>query len=242
VFDFITKPCNTVSPHERRALVEVLAEAFEMAIAGAEPVMDSYLATVPRVLLAFERDTLAGFHFYDELVVQGLPVFRFSLAVKSSRCGVRGLHRAMGSRLLWQAASRINPFGKIVMAGICNNPRTYKSARSAGGAIFPDVLRPGGPFAYDRLYQQVAQHLGIEGLDPETGLIENRATSVGLVMPHSASAEPRDALYQSFLDYVEGNLNRGVFTMVVVRPIVAALRQGLRRVRKLMASPTGEAS
>jgi hypothetical protein len=81
------------------------------------------------------------------------------------------------------------------------------------------VVSPHRPCTHLSLYRRAAEYLKLGGLDLATGLIASRAGSVGLRM----KPEPQrtDPLRDTFLNYVGGDTNKGVFTMVLARPIVA---------------------
>ena len=211
-------------------MAKVLASGFDF-LEPVEQVLEQYCLAMPKIVLAYAGDKLAAFHFFDQLRVQGIPVFRLSLAAKSADAS-RGAHKAMVRGLLLDSAWRLNPFRPLALVGVCNSPRTYCNAMSAGGQAFPEVSNPSRRFPYRDLYRQVARRLAIEGLDPETGVIKNRAASVGLIMKPASPGHGGDPRYQDFLNYVRGDLNLGVLTMVVIRPLRLALNSLGARARR----------
>jgi hypothetical protein len=222
-----------LTPAEGRAIAGVIAEAFDVLTDPAR-VYEHYRAAIPEVALAHHGGELVGLHFYQSVRVGPVPVFRFSLAAKSPRYPGKGLHRVMSRILLMRSAWRINPLRPVALAGVCNNPRTYRNALSVGGVGFPDVRDPSRPFPYHRLYRRVAERLGIPGLDLRTGLIEKRGESLGLRLKPDTVAPSDDPLFRGFVDYIGGDPDRGVFTMVVVRPVALAVTAALRRARVLL--------
>jgi hypothetical protein len=139
----------------------------------------------------------------------------------------------MARHLLIRSAWRVNPLRPVALVGVCNNPRTYRNALLIGGAAFPDVRNRLRQFPHRNLYWLTAERLQIVGLDPETGLIENRATSVGLRLKDDTIVSSTDPLFQGFTDLIGGDPNRGVLTMVVVRPVSLALKTVMSRLRMI---------
>jgi len=221
-----------MTPDEVREVTAIVAEAFD-ALGSAAAVTESYRTAMSDIILARDGGKIVGFHFYQAFRISCTPVIRFSLAAKSPSYPGAGLHRAMARYLLLRSAWRLNPLRSIALVGVCNNPRTYRNALSIGGVGFPDVRDRSRPFPHRNLYWLTAEHLQIAGLDPETGLIENRATSVGLRLKDDTIAPSSDPLFHGFVNLIGGDPNRGVLTMVVVRPVSLALSSVMQRLRMI---------
>src|SRR6185436_10829013 len=98
-----------------------------------------------------------------------------------------------GGWLIRRAMRRmINPFRQIAIAGVSNNPKTYRNMLLIGGSVFPDVTSPQQAFTHRELYASVARRLDIQGLDLATGVIRNRASSLGVHIKPSAFEERAD--------------------------------------------------
>jgi hypothetical protein len=221
-----------MTPDEVRAVTTIVSEAFDTP-GGAASVIENYRAAMSGIILARDGGQLVGFHFYQTFQIGCTPVFRFSLAAKAPSYPGAGIHRGMVRHLLVRSMWHVNPLRSVALVGVCNNPRTYRNALSIGGAAFPDVRARSEPFPHRNLYWLTADRLQIAGLDPETGLIENRAASVGLRLKEDTIVPSNDPLFQGFTDLIGGDPNRGVLTMVVVRPINLALRSVLHRLRMI---------
>lgn len=228
-----TKRTADLTPDEVAAITRIVAEAFE-PIGGADAVVANYRAAIPRIALARSKGEIVAFQFYHTLVVERTPVIRFSVAAKSPGFRGRGLHRAMARALLLRMAWKHNPLRPIALVGVCNNPRTYHNALSVGGDGFPDVRDLSKRFRYRRLFRLTGERLGITGLDPDTGLIEGRGQSVGLKLKGDTIVPSDDPLFRGFAEYIGGDPDRGVFTMVVIRPAALALGAALHRVKAFL--------
>jgi hypothetical protein len=206
---------------ERDALLRVMAEAFTLTVPAGQ-IADYYCAHVDRVLLAYSDGALAGFQFFQECRVDDVDVSHFSLAGKSEAYAGKGLQRAFGAWLIRRAIGHIgNPFRKIAIAGVSNNPKSYRNMLLVGGSAFPDVTRPGRPFRHADLYARVAQRLGLTGLDVSTGVIRDRCASLGLRLKETSFERRADAINRGFMSYIDHDVNHGVFTMVVSTPFNA---------------------
>jgi len=217
----VARPAGQLHAAERRALMRVMSEAFTLSV-PVEQVADSYCSRIAQVLLAYERDDLVGFQFFQECSVDGVHVSHFSLAGKSDAFRGKGLQRAFGGWLIRQAIGRmIHPFRPIAIAGVSNNPKSYRNMLLIGGSVFPDVTKPGQPCIHRELYERVARRLDINGLNLTTGVIRDRCASLGLVIKASAFEQRADALNQGFMKYIDGDPNHGVFALAVSTPFTA---------------------
>lgn len=220
MLELINRGTANLTAEERGAITRVIGEAFELTV-PAEQVANYYLHSMPMVLLAHERGSLIGFQFYRNLDINGTYICLFSLAGKRPNAG-HGLQRAFGARLMRQVFRKLsNPFRPLAIAGIANNPKTYRNMRLIGGSIFPDVLRPGREFQYKPLYDEMARRLDLKGFEPETGLVRNRLVSLGLRMRSTAYEDRSTPIHEKFMRYVDNDVNNGILTMAVSTPLAA---------------------
>jgi hypothetical protein len=221
VLDIVLRPTADLSASEKTGLMRVMSEAFTLSV-PAEQIAELYCSTVAGVLFAYDRRELAGFQFFQECTVDGVAVSHFSLAGKSEAYHGAGLQRAFGTYLMRRALGRlVNPFRRIAIAGVSNNPKSYRNMLLIGGAVFPDVTRAAQAFPYGELYARVARRLGIQGLELSTGVVRNRCASLGFRMKPSAFEQRADSINQGFMRYVEGDVNHGIFTLAVSTPLAA---------------------
>ena len=227
-----TRSTAALTRDEKAALSNVIMQAFEVTV-PVNQVTDYYCKSLPAVLLAYEQNDLVGFQFYRELDMGEAYLCQFSLAGKLPGCGGAGLQRQFGLRVMRQFLRvLLNPFRTIAIVGVSNNPKTYRNMLLLGGAVFPDVTRPGHAFKYRRLYQRVAERLNIVGLDVNTGLVRDRCASLGLRMRQTAYEHRPDAINEGFMRLVEGDTNHGILTMVVSRPISAVVSVAANHLRR----------
>lgn len=234
MIEVTSRRVETLTAQERDAVMQLFSSAYELSV-PAETLMRQYGATVPMIFLGREAGELIGFQFYRSFNLNGLEVFQFSLAGKASHYKRKGLQRAFGKHLMRRSLKRfLNPFRQFAIVGVSNNPKTYKNMLMMGGEVFPDVIRPGSPFKYRGLYEQVAQHLEIQGLELSTGIVRDRCGSLGLKLKQTAFESRDDAVQKGFMEYIDGDVNHGILTMVVSSPVVSA-RALLARQVKLWA-------
>lgn len=219
--EILTRTTAGLTADERAAVARVISESFDVTV-RVEQVADYYCNAMPTVLLAQEHGRIVGFQFYRDLQIDGTYVCQFSLAGKSSSYGGRGLQRAFGARIMRQSAGRLmNPFRRIAIAGISNNPKTYRNMLLIGGDVFPDVTRPGHRFRHTALYEEAARRLNITGLELTTGVVRDRCASLGLYIKQTAYEHRQDAINEGFMKYIDNDTNHGIFTMAVSTPVAA---------------------
>jgi hypothetical protein len=234
MLDIVARRPGDLNASEKLALMRVMSEAFTLTV-PVEQAVNHYCSRIANVLLAYSGLDLVGFQFFQECTVDGVHVSHFSVAAKSEAYRDKGLQRAFGGWLIRRAMRRmINPLRPIAIAGVSNNPKTYRNMLLIGGRVFPDVTRPTQAFTDRDLYASVARRLDIQGLDLATGLIRNRASSLGVHVKTTAFEERSDAIHEGFMRYIDRDVNHGVFTLAVSTPLAAvasfATRQlGLRK-------------
>lgn len=218
----IAKGVESLTPEEREVVTQLISDVYELSV-PADTLLEKYCATVPRIILGREAGELIAFQFYQSFNIGGCEVFQFSLAGKASNYHKKGLQQAFGRHLILCSLPRLlNPFRHFAIVGISNNPKTYRNMLLAGGEVFPDVNYPGRPFKYRDLYQQVASRLQIQGLNLSTGVVRDRCGSLGLKLRPTAFDSRDDRLHQGFMEYIDGDVNHGILTMVVSSPFTSA--------------------
>lgn len=199
----------------RHAVIDVFASSFDVADTSG-PVLDQYFATVKSLLLAYVGGELVGFQFYQEKVIGGLTVHHFSLAGRRHGKEFSGLQAQFGSFLIRRAITRVFPWKPVYIAGVTNSPKSYGNMRAVGGRCFPDVMQPVTSNPFGSWYFQVAQELGIKGVDPK-GLLRNRMQGLGFSLcSEASSSHPVGRAYER---YVENDLRHGVFTLIEIVPV-----------------------
>jgi hypothetical protein len=229
MFKVISRPTGGLTAAERAGLMRVVSEAFDLD-APIDHVMNLYISTVPRVLLAYDDSRLIGFQFFQICRVDGVNVCHFSLAGKSPTYPSSGLQRAFGIRLIRLSLGRmLNPFGRVAIAGVSNSPKSYRNMLLIGGSVFPDVIRPDRPCEYPQLYAHVARRLNLSDLDLSTGVIRGRMASIGLRMKGAAFERRDDAITRGFMKVIDGDTDNGIFTLVVSTPLAAVTSVAARQ-------------
>jgi hypothetical protein len=201
----------------RESINHIVSKSFE-APGGAEPVVAHYCRSLTHVALAIEENNIVGFQFFSKRAVKQLPIVHFSMAARMK--SYSGLQRVIGRQILNHCVGPQQFVLKFGAVGVCNHPATYHNMGQLGGSIFPNVHMPGTPCFDRQLYLQLVTDLGLQSIDIETGIIENRASNVGLKM--LPVARLRDgSVAREFGEYVNFNLNRGVLVLVVTNwPLV----------------------
>lgn len=231
--------CSCLSSEIRAALCEIIDEAFD-TVSGAEPVVDSYRASVEQIALVWSGSRLVGFQYFQTFDMHGVRVCHLSLAGRRQSAGVSGMQRAIGTSLVLRQVGLWRLFRPFAFAGVYNHPRTYCNLQALGGRVLPNVLRPAAMNDRDRrLYLGVSRQLGIAGnMDPETGLITGRAESVGVRIRPSEDDGRVGSVHEAFMRYISHDCNTGVFVLAVssiARTVPHFVLQRFRR-RKLKAT------
>jgi len=225
-----------LSTESRRQLSDVCREAFLVPDRGPDP-LSQYYRDCEYVAVIRESDRIVAFQFFRNLKVRGLPVHHFSLA-GSSRVGeLRGAQRQMGRAILVPALLRRRPWAPTYLAAVCNSARSYANI-SIGRVRYPDVSRE-GPNPFGDFYFEVASALGLPALDSR-GVIARRMQARGLLVRDDPITG--NALASSYADYVGGEFNDGVFTLVRLipmtdLPLYVMKRRGKWLFRRLSARP-----
>lgn len=203
-----------LSNESRKQLSEVCHEAFLVPEGGPDP-LSQYYRDCEYVAVIRESDRIVAFQFFRHLKVRGLPVHHFSLAASSRVGELRGAQRQMGRAIVMPALLRRRPWAPTYLAAVCNSTRSYANI-CIGRIRYPDVLRE-GPNPFGDYYFEVAAALGLPVLDSR-GVIPGRMQARGLLVRDDPVAG--NALASAFADYVGGDLNDGVFTLVRLIPMM----------------------
>lgn len=211
--------CDTaaLSPQVLSAMEDIVERSFVVTRPLPE-IMQHYRKTTQSVALVFSRGKLVGFQFFSMKDYRGLPVLHFSMACR--RIDYMGVQHAIGRFLLLNIVPLthlVRGFGAI---GVCNNPIAYRNMLGLGGRVFPDLRQESITCNDPELYSWSISELGVSTINPATGLIENRATGIGLSII-KPQAKRSDGLALAFDRYLGGDLNRGL--LVLVRTNVARL-------------------
>jgi hypothetical protein len=220
-------PVNLTS--EQVAAMGQLVEHRFVLKRPIEEILRHYVDTTQAIALVYDQDdSLVGFQFYSLRYYEKLPVLHFSMS--TARLGQSGVQRAIGKYLLFKVVGiphMVRGFGVI---GICNNPIAYCNMLYLGGYVFPDLTRSVAPCKYPEFYAWAIGILGLNTINLETGIIENRASGVGLlIVPPDLRLD--NPLANAFSEYVGGNLNRGVLILIrsnLMQVVGAAMKRWLR--------------
>ena len=206
---------RSIGAAERRAIERVFTASFAT---GKEPerALDAYFNGIEHLLLAEHGGEIVGFQFFQTRTVGGRDVHHFSLSGRLSDPRFRGLQARFGSLLIRRAAWKALLWRRVYLAGVCNSSRSYTNLYQVGGRRYPDVLRPAAENPFGSWFHEVAAAIGIS---PDSlGLIPDRLCAIGFgLKPQEDNCCPLSDAYRR---YVDGDLNRGVFTVVEIRPIL----------------------
>lgn len=208
--------CRHVGDETRQAVGRVFRKAFKVDENGKDP-LQSYFSKVKNLLLARSAsDEVVGFQFYQEVSVSSQVVHHFSLAARLDDERFRGLQLTFGNLLIRRALRRTRPWRAVYLAGVTNDPRSYRNFHSIGRRSYPNVrgreVNPFGDF-----YFRVAESLGVRDLD-ERGVVVGRMRDIGFELKPFISKG--GALAEDYDAYVGGERSDGVFNLVEVLPLV----------------------
>lgn len=202
-----------LSKESRHQLTGVCHEAFLVPTGGPNP-LSQYYRKCEYVAVLREADRIVAFQFFRKLNVKGLPVCHFSLAASSRNAELRGAQRQMGRTILARALLRRRPWAPTYLAAVTNSARSYANI-CIGWVRYPDVSRE-GPNPFGDYYFEVAAALGLPVPDSR-GIIPRRMQSLGFLVRDDPITG--HGLASSYTDYVGGDLNDGIFTLVRLIPM-----------------------
>ena len=207
--------CADIDRKTRSEVEEVFRQSF-MVRGGAGHVLDAYFRGIQCVLIARDRynGSLIGFQFYQEVRLNGRIIHHFSLSGRKD--GFRGVQHEFGKHVLLHALIATVPWKSVYLAGVTNDPRSYKNMHVIGGRSFPNVHGK-SENCFGEWYFNVAGRLGIEGVDGR-GLVHDRMRKIGFGL-REYKVRSSSPLVKAYDDYVGGSRETGVFCLVELVPL-----------------------
>lgn len=219
----ISRSSANLTPEQTAAMTRLIENGFVVRRPIPE-VLRHYADTTQSAALVFDNENLVGFQFYSLRYCEELPVLHFSMS--AALRGQHGVQHAIGKYLLLNVVGIQRIIAGFGVIGICNNPVAYCNMLRLGGHPFPD-LTTGAPCKYPEIYRWAIGILGLNAIDPMTGIIESRASGIGLLIV-PPELRPGNRLAKAFNEYVGGDLNRGV--LILIRSnLVHVARAAMRR-------------
>mgnify|MGYP000198945658 CR=1 FL=1 len=222
--------CSGVDSNTRSEVGEVFRQSF-LVHGDADRVLDPYFRNVRCIYVARERSSgpVIGFQFYQEVRVDGKSIHHFSLSGRKD--GFRGVQHKFGKHALLRALRSAPPWRPIYLAGVTNDPRSYKNMHVIGGRSYPRMCGA-SENCFGDWYFSVASRLGMEGLDTR-GLVHDRMRKIGFGLREYVIREG-SPLLKAYDEYIGGNRETGVFCLVEVVPLRDLPGYFIRRVMTML--------
>jgi hypothetical protein len=207
------EPTHRLTDADRTGITEVFATTFEAADPTAG--LAGYFGRFEQVFVGRDGERIVGFQFYRRRKVAGRDVHHFSLAGRLPGKPYAGMQRRFGVALVKRAILSTVPWRPVYLAGVTNNPRSYRNMHASGGRVFPDVSMPAAHNPFGEWYGEVAAALDIPVVG-EAGMVPNRMAALGFGLADT-SGDSDDAMAVAYDRYVDGRREDGIFTIVEIK-------------------------
>ena len=225
-------PTASLTETLRAGVDRVFRAAFQVP-PGRDDILSPYFAKFGQVLLVTNGAELLAFQFYRHARIGARDVHHFSLAACLPDSAFRGVQRRIGRFLIGHAILSTPPTRPLYLAGVTNSSRSYANMYAIGRTRFPDILDADAANPFGDYYVQVADQLGLPRPDAR-GILPGRMQQIGFSLRRDLSDGGK--LANAYLDYVGGDVDQGVFTLVRVVPLADVPRYLLRQLARYAGS------